>query len=722
MSRKVALLIGVSEYGEGIPSLSAPLNDVAAMKRVLENPKMGGFDAIKTGINPDLLTMRTAIEQIFANCRKDDLVLLFFSGHGITDDDGRLYFATKDTSKNSYKATSVLASFIQDMSRDSYAKRQVIVLDCCYSGAFAEGWQAKSVGLKLQQELGAEGRVVLTSSTATQTSFQQEGEALSLYTQYLVEGMETGAADKNEDGKIHAHELHDYAKAKVQEVKPKQKPGIIIDKEGFNILLGRAPIDDPELDYRKLVEQYATEGQMTVAGNYILRVKRQELGITEEKSEEIINEVLAPYRKRIEHIALYQQALTEAVEQNYPLTKRLSKELKDLKDVLGLEDRDIAQIQQQILAAKYWEKLREEERQRQNEPDAERLKPDRKEYSSSAGNLQITRAKFLKWAGFAGVGVVSTAIVGRLFSGERSPDSGITQAPERVTDSEIPQSPERSPDSEMVVTVNQKGEIINRQPYQAEVFTENLPQEVGLEMVAIPWGKFTMGSPETEEGHYENEGPQHQVTVSPFLMGKYAITQEQWQAVAQLPKIKRDLDPDPSRFKGAKHPIETVSWYDATEFCERLSKQTGQEYRLPSEAEWEYACRAGTTTPFHCGETITTDLANYNGNGIYASAPQGKYRKTTANVGSFPPNAFGLYEMHGNVWEWCADPGHENYKGAPTDGSTWLDADGIGAHVLRGGSWQFDPRLCRSAVRFILDPDSRGHFIGFRIVCEARGL
>ena len=191
--------------------------------------------------------MQKAVQQIFVNCRKDDLVLLFFSGHGITDDNNKLYLATKGTSKDFYKATSVPASFIQDISLESYAKRQAIILDCCYSGAFAEGWQTKSVGLDLKKELGAEGRVVLTSSTATQTSFQQEGEELSLYTKYFVEGIETGAADQDEDGKIHAHELHDYAKAKVQEKKPKQKPGIIIDREGFNILLSQAPV----LNFRK---------------------------------------------------------------------------------------------------------------------------------------------------------------------------------------------------------------------------------------------------------------------------------------------------------------------------------------------------------------------------------------------------------------------------------------------------------------------------------------
>ena len=385
MSNKLALLIGVSEYGEGIPSLSAPLNDVAAMQQVLENPEMAGFDEVEPLINPDPIAMQLAVQQIFDNRHKDDLVLLFFSGHGITDDNNRLYLAAKGTSKDVYQATSVPATFIHNRSLESYAKRQVIILDCCYSGAFAEGWQSKSVGLDLKKELGAEGRIVLTSSTATQTSFQQEGEKLSLYTQYIVEGMETGAADREGNGKIYAHELHNYAKAKVQEVKPKQKPDIITDKEGFGIILSQAPVDDPELKYRKLVEIYASEGQITVAGNSILRVKQQELGITDEKSNKIINEVLAPYRKRLKNIKFYKETFREAVEKNYPLNERLLKELQDLQDILGLEDKDVAEIQEPILAEKKVEA-----------PNPQEEKVQQHEQEDYENKLQQQEQEFLK--------------------------------------------------------------------------------------------------------------------------------------------------------------------------------------------------------------------------------------------------------------------------------------------------------------------------------------
>ena len=201
-----------------------------------------------------------------------------------------------------------------------------------------------------------------------------------------------------------------------------------------------------------------------------------------------------------------------------------------------------------------------------------------------------------------------------------------------------------------------------------------------------------MGSPEDEEDSDDSERPQHQVTIQPFYMGKFQITQAQWRAVANMPKIERYLNPDPSRFKGENRPVEIVSWEDAVEFCERLSLFTGKEYRLPSEAQWEYAARAGTTTPFHYGQTITNQLANYPGNYTYAEELSGEDREQTTLVGSFPPNSFGLYDMHGNVYEWCADPWHNNYEGAPMDGRVWLKSGNDNHYyVIRGGlsNYQF---------------------------------
>ena len=262
--------------------------------------------------------------------------------------------------------------------------------------------------------------------------------------------------------------------------------------------------------------------------------------------------------------------------------------------------------------------------------------------------------------------------------------------------------------------------ILRKERKQAHYFTEKLGETVGLDMILIPAGTFVMGSPEDELERSEAEGPQHEVTLSSFFMERYLVTQAQWYFVAGLSQVKQELDPDPSRFKGKNHPVENVSWYDAMEFCDRLAKHIGRPYRLPSEAEWEYACRSGATTPFYFGKTLTTDLANYDGNYAYNDGPKGKNRRESTTVDHFDiANAFGLCDMHGNVDEWCHDHWHESYEGAPIDGSSWLSENEDANRVLRGGAWDSNPKYCRAAYRYNNSPGIRYDIIGFRVVCSA---
>ncbi|MFM2026499.1 MAG: hypothetical protein RLZZ339_1216 [Cyanobacteriota bacterium] len=271
--------------------------------------------------------------------------------------------------------------------------------------------------------------------------------------------------------------------------------------------------------------------------------------------------------------------------------------------------------------------------------------------------------------------------------------------------------------------------VIKKEKRQAEGIVEKLAEGVELELMEIPGGTFMMGTEDEEierlvkkfgwDG-FRREKPSHRVTVSSFYMGRYPITQAQWQAIAATAKIDIDLKTNPSRFKGDELPVESVNWYQATEFCKRLSRETKREYRLPSEAEWEYACRAGTTTAFHFGETITADLANYQGTETYADEPKGKYRGKTTPVGYFQvANAFGLYDMHGNVWEWCADTWHDNYHVAPTDGSAWIENGNDNRSPLRGGSWFNHPYYCLSASRVDAHLPAYDSNVGFRVVCGA---
>ncbi|MEG4508392.1 bifunctional serine/threonine-protein kinase/formylglycine-generating enzyme family protein [Microcoleus sp. F6_B4] len=339
-----------------------------------------------------------------------------------------------------------------------------------------------------------------------------------------------------------------------------------------------------------------------------------------------------------------------------------------------------------------------------------------------------TRRGFLQLAGFAGGGF-ALAVIGQSLLNNKSSSSSPNLPPSSNKEPPSPQSsaqksspkttaksssPKPSPQSVAespspkpspkpqqssnalksftfeTVTVNSAGQILNRRPGKAQAFIENIGNGITLDMVAVPGGSFVMGSPDTEAGRSSYEGPQRTVNIPAFFIGKYEITQEQYQAV---------MENNPSEFKGAKLPVEKVSWNDAVEFCKRLSQKTGKTYRLPSQAEWEYACRAGTKTPFYFGETITPDLVNYNGNNPYASAAKGLYRKQTTDVGNFSPNAFGLYDMHGNVWEWCSHP--DNYRSDRP--------------VRCGGSWNDAAVNCRSAYRLSNSPGDRFSDIGFRV-------
>jgi formylglycine-generating enzyme required for sulfatase activity len=228
-------------------------------------------------------------------------------------------------------------------------------------------------------------------------------------------------------------------------------------------------------------------------------------------------------------------------------------------------------------------------------------------------------------------------------------------------------------------------------------------------MVVVSAGEFTMGSPSNEKGRYDNEGPQHKVTIArPFAVSKYAVTFDDWDACVKVGGCPQEGRASDAGWGRGRRPVIYVSWDDAKAYVAWLSKMAGKPYRLLTEAEWEYAARAGTTTAYYWGDEIGKNNANCNGCG---SQWDGRH---TAPVGSFAPNAFGLYDMAGNVWQWVEDCYHDNYNGAPADGSAWQAGD-CKSSVVRGGSWDEDPQLLRLAGRNRGSSSLRDDGLGFRV-------
>lgn len=359
---KIALLIGVSNYQNSFNPLPGVVQDIEAMQKVLQKPEIGGFE-VRTCINCDRQQMEEAIETLFSNGQKNDLVLLYFSGHGIIDDNGDLYFATYLTRKNHQgeliKATAVAAKFIKDTMTRSYSRRQVVILDCCYSGAFCQDILRKDTkdngSVDVERQLGGgEGRAVLTSSASTQPSFDL------IYTQCLVKGMESGEADLNKDGYISVEELHDYTKQQVQKEKPEMKPEIyqIKIKESDTILLAKAP----NSYYERIIQRFYLNGEISDMGRLSLDMLRDELNLMPEKAEEIEKKVLEKIRKHKKKLDVYKDAFINDIKREYPLSIEAQAELKLLQNTLVVEDEEIAVIEKNATEErqKKWRKYEQE--------------------------------------------------------------------------------------------------------------------------------------------------------------------------------------------------------------------------------------------------------------------------------------------------------------------------------------------------------------------------
>lgn len=669
--------------------------------------------------------------------KPEDNLWFFFAGHGKRyADQDYLMFLDSDPTDNT---TAIAVDYVTQRLRRCGADNVVLLLDACRDEGNRGG-----LGIGIEEHQGV---ITFYSCAANQQSWEIDELQHGSFTHALLEGLRLqGEANcatverLDQYLRYHVPQLNTRYRRAIQNPYLKAEPPY---KMYFVLLEQAARLKDVEpLKYQAslaenlgdllLAKQLwirvlaASRGDWD-AVNAIERIALRQRGnpepislnpepVTSSPSGErsAISQPVSPEttqelqlaQKQEEHqrnLVRYQQAFSEAIEREFPLSVATRNRLQQLQQSLQLSNDEIAQIEQPIIAKKDAEnrKRQQEERIRQEkarrlrqqqeaerpkqleietirdrlrpQEEAERLKQQQKvvtppQTSTSkpstpqratnvATPARINRKQFLQWVGLGGASLV-TAVVGREIFKGKSPTPESTPTPEPIdkpTTISVAK-PKYIPPTEgapnllglpmwkvefETVTVDNQGQVIKRDSNkQAKFFKEDLGNGITLEMVEIPAGSFKMGSPPEEKDRSKDEEPQRTVNVPTFFMGMFEVTQEQYQQL---------MDKNPSRFQGAKRPVERVSWNEAVEFCKKLSQKTKRNYRLPSEAEWEYACRAGTSTPFHFGETITTDLANYNGNYTYASAPKGKYREQTTEVGSFPPNAFGLYDMHGNA-------------------------------------------------------------------------
>ena len=654
MTRKIALLVGVGDYGAGLKSLRCPKNGVAAMQSVLQDPEIGGFDEVISLVNPGVGKMRSRICEVFAQLTKQDLILFYFTGHGLKDMTGEFFLTTTQTqlfdNGRPNAGTAIEANFLKREIGNSLAERKVIILDCCFGAAFAGGFLAMNGdSVDLEAHLGGKGWCLLTASTSSRYALEPAKNNLSVYTRHLVEGLKTGGAAVNNQALITVRHWHEYVKQRVVAEVPAMEPAIFSGQQGYEIAIARVKIDRAK-QYRRQVESKIRNGIVGPAARAILLQWQRHCQLSSAEAEEIEQAVLEAVQQTqkqiLEKLSIYTKAIEAEKQLSFPLTDTSVRDLEDLQQLLDLSREFASQAEQQVLGNQL------------------RIEPIQQRFSQPAYKPNEQR----------------------LLSFETK-------------------------------QVDRYGSLRSTARAQSKVYREDIGSGVKLEMVQIPQGTFAMGANTAEEGASNDEYPQRDVTLSEFWMGKHTVTQAQWQQFTSSMRSSMSSLTSRMTFDSSNLPIGGIFWTEAVEFCHWLSQRSEKNYRLPSQAQWEYACRANTTTPFYFGETITPELANYNGSYRYGQGPKGTYRQQTTEVGSFPPNAFGLYDMHGNVWEWCLDNWHDLHPDK-TQGDIVRRLSGQ-TKVLRGGSWFYQPTDCRSANRLTYPFHNRIDDIGFRVVCTS---
>jgi len=695
MPNKYALVIGNTEYTDsGLAKLNAPGKDAEDFARVLQSVEIGAFDEVVTFVNETVFNLNVAIEDFFADKKPEDLLVFYFSGHGVRDESGSLFLAVKNTNRKRLRATAIKTDFVREMMDQSRSRRQVIILDCCNSGAFDYGAKAEtggSMGMAKAFEGTGYGHVVLTATDATQ--FAWEGDRIigdetanSLFTHFLVKGLE-GEADEDGDGRISVDELYEYVYKQIVNRTPKQTPGKWSYKQQGEIILRQSsrienikpqPLSAELMDEIEDTRPYVREAAVQKLEKIL---KGRNMG--QARSARTALEKIAVDENTTHRVAqLAGQALAALGENDAPIDEE--KKAKEEAERLAAQKKEKER--------KAREKSAADNRARETREKAKKEELARKNaeiYNRSREATMTAVQNFLPKLKIPAL-ILVVAFIGYLLW-QNAPSIPVPPAETKTPQATISATFAVAAPTKTITPIPTKTLVST--PVLGIGSTTTAAKD-GMILMYVPAGEFTMGS---NSGN-DDEKPVNTVNVDAFWIDQTEVTNAMY---AKCVDVGECVAPsDTSNFNNssyAKHPVVYVDWNQANAYC------SWAERRLPTEAEWEKAARGTDGRTYPWGEGIDCNKANYQSGCVGGTAPVGSYES-----GKSP---YEVYDMAGNVWEWVSSL-YRAYPYAVNDGREKLST--IDSRVLRGGSWYYFDSYARSASRNWAVPTDTYVFIGFR--------
>jgi formylglycine-generating enzyme required for sulfatase activity len=667
MIYKYAILIGNSHFPSEVKlqNLRCPLSDVDGLEKVLINPNRGDFTQVVVLKDKRHDQVEHSLNRILNQAKKNDLVLVYYSGHGKQSKAGQLYLTSINTEIEVLNTTAVGLNKVYELLNDSTCQKIILVLDCCYSGAAGKAFKGDIDSVLQQVNTKSRGTYLITASTEIQVAEEKPEDRYSLFTKHLIAALATGAADKDGDGWITIDEWYQYVHDKVLDENKNQQPTKASTGERGELIIAKSGRNSREKlkkqiyqNLLKLSESSSEFAEILVEWVKLRDCSPEKFTQTQQKKYdllvELVNKPLDPISFSFAWGKLNHPILVSPSPPPAPVKKEVTPPTVQ-KPKASIT---ISQLRRETI----------------------------KLFSSIITHITQCQHTMMVLKISAGVIALSVSAFAGIKVYEKFQPA---LKKEKVTKIIVNKT---NPIVKKIIPVVSKQKV---SPINSLV----------RKMILIKGGKFLMGSVASESDRDDDE-QQHSVMVNDFYINQYEVTQALWQAI---------MLNNPAYFKGDQFPVENISWNQVQEFINKLNTKTAENYRLPTEIEWEYAVRSRTTTTFYTGNCIHTDQANYNGHNDYnnCGAKTGIDKQSTVAVGSYPPNLFNLYDMVGNVWEWTCSGYDKDYQ---RSGTPCLNKNNAhGSLVIRGGSWNDKPRSLRSASRSGGKATDRSNSLGFRL-------